>query len=140
MPLIIVSSLFMLVATLWVPALLVLGGPVAVVYATCCIGLMNIKLPTFFKTGDYSYGIYLYGFPIQQTIVWATHDKLTLWENFFLSLLVSCGFAVLSWHVIEKRCLLLRKRIHAAPSALPGGLGVEASVGLSPVSRERVEE
>lgn len=60
------------------------------------------------KYGDYSYGLYLYGFPIQQLFV-------NTQMNFFLYLLLTFGvtlfFAVISWHLIEMPFLALKKRI-----------------------------
>ena len=127
-PLIVVSVLYGVVAVLWEPALLVLGGPLAAAYTTCCFGFMNIRLPALLRSGDYSYGIYLYGFPIQQTIVWLTHDRWTWWENFGVSWCVSLAFAAFSWHLIEKRCLLFRKRIGALPTGAKNPSAAAATV------------
>lgn len=65
-----------------------------------------------FSKNDYSYGLYLYGFVIQQVLV----NKLAylgLSLNIFmiLSTVVTMFFAVLSWHLIEKPCQKLGKRL-----------------------------
>lgn len=56
--------------------------------------------------GDLSYGIYIYGFPVQQTLMYY-HDfnyrQLTV-----LSLFVSALLAYGSWHLVEKRALKLK--------------------------------
>jgi peptidoglycan/LPS O-acetylase OafA/YrhL len=60
--------------------------------------------------GDYSYGIYLYGFPLQQTLL---HFFPGIWNKagFFLaSLVVVMSLAVFSWHMIERPILRLRRR------------------------------
>lgn len=84
-------------------------------YMTVFIGLTDVPIPEFFKRGDYSYGVYLYHFPILQTII-------NLWPRLFINtsygplLLIGLGlpaamlFAMFSWHTIEKPILALRKR------------------------------
>ncbi len=85
-----------------------------VVYCMAFIGLIRFPKIPFFSTGDYSYGIYLYGFPISQAVVhfipWV-HGRG--WANVMTSLLLSCLFAAFSWHVIEKRALKLKKYLPA---------------------------
>lgn len=57
--------------------------------------------------GDLSYGIYIYSFPIQQSIIhFFNFDVLQL---FITSLLVSCLFAFGSWHLVEKKALKYKK-------------------------------
>lgn len=59
------------------------------------------------KLGDLSYGVYLYAFPIQQTLMHFFHfQTLAL---LILSLLISMAFAWLSWHQIEKRAMNWKK-------------------------------
>ncbi len=64
-------------------------------------------LREFNKLGDYSYGLYIYAFPIQQTVV-ALLDGASVGEVIVLSFLGTLFLAVLSWHLIEKRCLRLK--------------------------------
>ncbi len=55
------------------------------------------------KIGDMSYGIYIYAFAIQQTLVHFFH-----FEQFALTIyasLISIVFGYLSWHLIEKQAL-----------------------------------
>ncbi len=56
------------------------------------------------KLGDWSYGTYIYAFPIQQSVIaWlAPVSPLVL---FFLALPITLVVAALSWHLIEKRAL-----------------------------------
>jgi len=60
-------------------------------------------------TGDYSYGIYLYSCPIQQTVNWLLPDIRSNAFNFITSLVLTALFAAFSWHFIEKPALKLRK-------------------------------
>jgi peptidoglycan/LPS O-acetylase OafA/YrhL len=62
------------------------------------------------RWGDFSYGLYLYGFPVQQAVNFFSHRPLTAVENALLSLPIALGLAILSWHLVEKRALALKAR------------------------------
>lgn len=53
--------------------------------------------------GDTSYGIYIYSFPIQQTLMY--FFKLDTALLFMLSLPLSILLGYVSWHLIEKKAL-----------------------------------
>jgi peptidoglycan/LPS O-acetylase OafA/YrhL len=56
---------------------------------------------------DFSYGMYLSGFPIQQTLIaYVTKEP---WSLFGLSLACSLAWAAASWHCVEKPCLDLKR-------------------------------
>jgi peptidoglycan/LPS O-acetylase OafA/YrhL len=57
--------------------------------------LRGIKLP-----GDYSYGIYIYGFVVQQCVAHYL-PAITSYPSLLLSLPMSALLAVLSWHYVE---------------------------------------
>ena len=57
---------------------------------------------------DYSYGIYIIGYPIQQ-IVMAYTGVTDPWLNFVASLLLVIPLAACSWNLIEKPALKLKK-------------------------------
>lgn len=59
------------------------------------------------KIGDLSYGIYIYGFPVQQTLMY--FFKLNHLSLMVFSLVISCMFAYVSWHFIEKKALKLKR-------------------------------
>lgn len=63
---------------------------------------------SFNRLGDYSYGMYIYAFPVQQSIS-ALFPKVSVYSMIALSLLVTLTLAVLSWHLIEVRALKLKK-------------------------------
>lgn len=77
-------------------------------YATVWLGLENPRKISALKGADYSYGVFLYSFAIQQTIValapWARH----WWLNILLALPAAIGVAALSWTYVEKPALRLR--------------------------------
>jgi peptidoglycan/LPS O-acetylase OafA/YrhL len=56
------------------------------------------------RVGDYSYGIYIYAFPVQAALV-STGVAVTPWWNFAMTLLLVVPIAALSWHLIEHRAL-----------------------------------
>lgn len=62
---------------------------------------------SFNKLGDYSYGMYIYAFPVQQSIV-ALLPDVSVPVMIILSFFITLVFAMLSWHFIEKRCLKLK--------------------------------
>jgi peptidoglycan/LPS O-acetylase OafA/YrhL len=67
------------------------------------------KLNSFGKKADLSYGIYLYAFPIQQLIVYLFHEKIEMELLSLLTIIMSIPLAFLSWHLIEKQALKLKK-------------------------------
>ena len=74
----------------------------------------KIHLHQFGRKHDLSYGIYLYGWPIQQFLLkyfFAALNPITL---FLCALPLSCGAAYLSWTLIEKPFLKLKPRPQAA--------------------------
>lgn len=58
------------------------------------------------RIGDLSYGIYIYGFPVQQTLMYYFGmDHISL---IFTSLIISAILAYLSWHLVEAPALKLK--------------------------------
>lgn len=68
------------------------------------------------RLGDYSYGVYIYAFPIQQCVAFGGITNPIL--NMMIALPLTLGCAVLSWHLIEKPALSLVKRNFHAQKAL----------------------
>ncbi|MBD8873278.1 acyltransferase [Rhodanobacter sp. DHB23] len=84
---------------------------VLVPYVTLAVALnANSLLSGVGKYGDFSYGIYLYGFLCQQIVNRLTHGQLGPWSNALLSLPPALLLAVLSWHFVEKPMLALKPR------------------------------
>ena len=70
------------------------------------------------RFGDLSYGLYIYGWPVQQTVSYLRPD-LGWWELFLISLIATAAVAFLSWHLIEKRALRLKPRAAAKMKPVP---------------------
>jgi peptidoglycan/LPS O-acetylase OafA/YrhL len=73
------------------------------------------RLSAFRGNRDYSYGIYIYAFPIQQALT-ALAPSASPWAHIFAALLFTLPFAILSWHLVEKPALTLKARVVPARS------------------------
>lgn len=72
----------------------------------------HLRIPglnSFGRRGDFSYGLYIYAYPIQQSLVCATGGALGLPEFCALSLALTFPLAFLSWNLIERRALALKE-------------------------------
>lgn len=93
-----------------VPALSYLVGVAAITYATCYLGLKPMPRVPLIMRGDYSYGIYLYSYPMQQFVIWALPGEREWYFNLAIAAPITILFSMASWHGIEKPMLSLRKR------------------------------
>jgi peptidoglycan/LPS O-acetylase OafA/YrhL len=80
----------------------------ALAYLVVYCGLSPMPKLPFFSRGDYSYGVYLYAFPIQQALIAAFPAAWTWQSHLAVSALATTMFAYFSWHCIEKPTLRLR--------------------------------
>lgn len=93
---------------------LVFVTPLFLTYVTIFIGLSKLPEVPLIKTGDYSYGIYLYGFPVTQALVaWLGRGTLPFVAMVLLAAACTMLFAAFSWHGVEKHCLKLKKYLVA---------------------------
>ena len=56
------------------------------------------------RFGDLSYALYIYGWPIEQGVVYFSGGAALWWQVFLISLAVAAPAAFLSWHGVERRC------------------------------------
>jgi peptidoglycan/LPS O-acetylase OafA/YrhL len=77
-------------------------------YLVAYIGTVDLPLPRIVK-GDYSYGIYLWSFPIQQIVHYFGADGGRPWANMLLALPVALAAGCLSWHLVEMPVLAKRR-------------------------------
>lgn len=89
-------------------------GPYLVYYMAFSDAL---KFHGFGKHGDFSYGVYLYAFPLQQLLAFHLGAHLNGLTMFVTSLAMATLFAVFSWHVIEKPALSLKKKLRPTRSS-----------------------
>ena len=64
----------------------------------------------FARHGDFSYGLYVYADPIQQTVLLLS-PTILLWKLFVISYAAALACSVFSWHLIEKRALALKRKL-----------------------------
>lgn len=62
--------------------------------------LLRLRLPA-----DVSYGVYLWGWPIQQLLAHASPDMGVQWHRLW-AIVLSCGMGWVSWHLVEKHFIL----------------------------------
>lgn len=91
-------------------------GPAAVLAAIYFTFWAAYRLPAMRWPGgnDYSYGLFLYGFPVQQSLL-ALMPGLSPLQLLSISAACALLFAVLSWHLIERPAL----RYKPSPAAPP---------------------
>lgn len=100
--------------------------PIPATYMTVYLGLLDPRRRGFLFGGDYSYGLYLYGFPIQQAVASIGPAMHHWYLNAAISLPAAFLVAFSSWHIIEKPALAQRRRVPALERrvlALAGGFG-----------------
>lgn len=79
--------------------------------------------------GDYSYGIYIYAFPVQQSLA-ALIPGISVLYMFMFSAVVTILLAGISWHAVEKRTLGLKENFVAQIKS-------RLAIFASPLSTER---
>jgi peptidoglycan/LPS O-acetylase OafA/YrhL len=77
-------------------------SPWPAAYATAYLGLTNPRRIGVINWGDYSYGLFLYGYPIQQALVQVLPEARYWVVNIMLAVPLTFAFAAMSWHFIEK--------------------------------------
>ncbi|HJU16979.1 MAG TPA: acyltransferase [Stellaceae bacterium] len=85
------------------------------------------RLPALPATrfGDLSYGLYIYGWPVEEMAMWISGGRVNWWQVFLVALPAAAGLAFLSWHLVESRALRLK------PGGDRGGGSGSASRGLA---------
>ncbi|KAF1691586.1 acyltransferase family protein [Pseudoxanthomonas koreensis] len=84
-----------------------------VIVPYCVLSLATIASPVIYRAGrwgDPSYGIYLYGFVVQQTVYHFGAPGMSPFTNTFISIPIAVVLAYASWHFVEKRALRLKPR------------------------------
>jgi peptidoglycan/LPS O-acetylase OafA/YrhL len=108
----VVASMAALPILLSMSATWELGAIVAGGYLALCVGLR----PLPYRGPDFSYGLYLYGWPIQMMLIMG--GLVQPWLLFFAALPLAAGCGLLSWYIVEKPALRLKRRLRSAPAPI----------------------
>jgi len=67
--------------------------------------------------GDLSYGIYIYGWPVEQFVMYESGGTASWWQILLWSVAITVALAWLSWHGVEKWALRWGRRLTQRRSA-----------------------
>lgn len=84
--------------------------PITLVYTIFFIAYYpSIKIHNFGKYGDFSYGMYIYAFPMQQLVALLIKD-ISPMKLFAIAFVLTLGASVLSWKLIEKPAMRYKNK------------------------------
>lgn len=110
-PLLALLSAFMIFMAIKFPVLAslnYLGLPYLVLYFALAVKIK--PLSSFKKYGDFSYGMYIFAFPIQQTIVHFWGRKISFTAFILLAFCATLVMSFFSWNLVEKHALKLKNK------------------------------
>jgi peptidoglycan/LPS O-acetylase OafA/YrhL len=114
--------------------------PILGVYLLLWIAFSDsIPLHRFGKYGDFSYGLYLYAFPVTQSVVCLTHARFAPPMLAIIVLPLTFLLAFASWHLVERPFLRLKRGKRSVPlpdsvaAAMETTAPVPAAAPSSPV-------
>lgn len=132
------AAFFLAGMVLYFSPRLLLSTPIAILALVLEIGLLRTGLVNLFgqlpfaylllwfgarvpirigSTNDISYGVYVYAFPVQQSLALAGGAVLGAWWFASLSLVLTIPLAWLSWTLVERRAMRYRMRSGRAAAA-----------------------
>jgi peptidoglycan/LPS O-acetylase OafA/YrhL len=104
-PLLCVAAILLIVASsmggglYWV---LLFGATYLVVYLALSA---SVKMELFGRRVDLSYGVYLYGWPVGQLVLYFTGQRIGPYPLFFLTMAITLILAYASWRMVENPAL-----------------------------------
>lgn len=105
------AAVVLMAVTIWKGAFVAVGLPA---YAYLLLYVAIRLPPPFTRVGrvrDYSYGMYIYAFPVQQVVALVGGARYGLVAYILLSLAGTVFLAALSWHVVERPALAWKDRL-----------------------------
>jgi peptidoglycan/LPS O-acetylase OafA/YrhL len=108
-----------LVTSFWVPHAPVVALPTCGSYLLLGLSFTpRLHFLNLGKYGDFSYGVYLYAFPVEQFVVMALGTELSPWALFAIAAPVTLGCAALSWFLVERHFTGKKKKPAVAAAYL----------------------
>ena len=92
----------------------------------------SIRLPDAGRRGDLSYGLYIWSYPVQQSVRMAMGPDAAWYWNAIVSLPIALSLAAVSWHWVEAPCQRLKTRFRPAAAILPLVPSSEPAPGAPP--------
>jgi peptidoglycan/LPS O-acetylase OafA/YrhL len=84
----------------------------------------RLRLQRFGRYGDFSYGMYIYGYPVQQLLIERSGLALTPIRLTMVAIPLTAVLAVASWYLVESPFLRLKARKPKSPEAPVGSICV----------------
>jgi len=101
-----IAALAILIASDFIPNGLIVTLPICGAYLLMGLAYMPLLRPlNLGRFGDFSYGTYLYAYPIQQMIVKHGGGTMSPLKLFLLAAPLSVGVGALSWFLVERHFL-----------------------------------
>ncbi|WP_433533965.1 acyltransferase family protein [Micromonospora sp. CA-249363] len=94
-----------LVGSLWLGGFFAVGLPAFAYLVLFAAVALPRRWSRISRRNDYTYGIYIYGFPVQQMVALLGGTRFGIVGYIVLSLLGSVLCAALSWHLVERPAL-----------------------------------
>ena len=92
----------------WLPLYIMIFDFLFFSYTILFFAYGVITIP--FLRSDLSYGIYLYGYPVQIALQSVLGNKLNTVQYLFIAIFLTLLMAIASWNLVEKRALKLKTR------------------------------
>jgi peptidoglycan/LPS O-acetylase OafA/YrhL len=101
-------SAILVVASLWQGGLTMIGYPALAYFIIWLAAALPERLQWIGAKNDYSYGMYVYGFLVQQVTAALGWYRWGYLPWVLVTLIICAGCAWLSWHGVEKRAMMLK--------------------------------
>lgn len=80
-------------------------------YILLYMGTFKIKNNILKQVGDFSYGLYIYAFPIQQLITYYLKDKINIWVYMLLSIVITTVIAIITTVLVDNNIKKIKNKM-----------------------------